>query len=244
MQVAGGVFDPKTGTFHISPEAQADAEARRENTRQMTEFRIAQLEWQKENANLNRQQREDLAREQAQLRREIAGMNDATRREIAASRPSTGGAGNTKAREKADEKEAFLANVDEAITLAENNPGAFTARQRYGSALPGAAQGAVTANLTESELQTRIKIADVAGAKVKERYGAALAGHEERRANQYLPAPTDTQAQAIAKLKQLREYMDVLDRKYQKGRYSVPGASTATPAPGAPPSAGGWKLVP
>jgi hypothetical protein len=74
MQVAGGVFDPKTGTFHISPEAQADAEARRENTRQMTELRIAQLEWQKENANLNREQKAELAQQAADLRRELRSM--------------------------------------------------------------------------------------------------------------------------------------------------------------------------
>lgn len=74
MQVAGGVYEPATGQFKISPEYKAEQEARREERKQLLEIRAAQLDWQKENANLNREQKEELARQSAELRRELKSM--------------------------------------------------------------------------------------------------------------------------------------------------------------------------
>ena len=57
---------------------------------------------------------------------------------------------------------------------------------------------------------------------IKQRYGTAYSGTEERQGIRYLPAPGDSSQVVINKLNNLDAHLDAMDKKFRVGKYAIP----------------------
>ena len=244
MTVGDSIFDPTTRTW-LDPSP-----VQRQRLTDAKETKLAEIEQRAEAARLRAEsatasveQRREAAAEAARLRaeglalrRDLAAMTDATKRELAAARGG-GAAGTKKEQEAAAKNAAELDQLDRAISLVEANPGAFSGVQRAAAFVPVGSELASSLTqdlLTEEGQKARAAVFDITAKKVHERYGAALTSGEQNAAIQYLPRPGDSAARIKWKLENLRTTIARLDKLAAERRAAAAGTpSAASTTPGA-----------
>lgn len=206
--------------------------------------RLEELKVRLEDRALDRASREQMAKEQRELQRQLAEMNNLTRRDLiaaqieartaAASKPK---AMSDKARADLDAADGMQEALDAGISALEKASGkglgwmAGVAQ----NALPGGSSvvNAVRDKGTNEAVQQITYVTD----EIRHgRFGSALTATEKASAGQYLPTEHDSKEQMLAKAKGIRKLVELNNRRLRaKDEGSGGGATGSWDEPAAGP---------